>query len=91
MAGGSDEIEALLQELRAIPGLENFKPKVSVSDEQPFNRMLVRIKKEIIAFGIPGIEPTKRTSPRKLAPQELRPLAHDEGAAGHLTRYAQRL
>ena len=33
--------------------------------------MLVRIKKEIIAFGVPGIEPAKRTAP-KLAPQELK-------------------
>lgn len=71
VAGGRAEIDLLLQELRAIPGLEGFQPKVSVSDQQPFNRMLVRIKKEIIAFGIPGIEPGRRTSP-KLAPQELK-------------------
>ena len=71
VAGGRGEIDALLSELRAIPGLENFTPKISISDEQPFNRMLVRIKREIIAFGVPGIEPAKRTSP-KLAPQELK-------------------
>src|SRR5262249_32479792 len=71
VAGGSAEIQSLLMELRAIPGLANFSPKISVSDEQPFNRMLVRIKKEIIAFGVPGIEPGKRTSP-KLAPRELK-------------------
>src|SRR4051812_42548516 len=55
VAGGRDEIDSLLTELRAIRGLANFNPKLSVSDEQPFNRMLVRIKKEIIAFGVPGI------------------------------------
>ncbi len=71
VAGGGEEIDALLKELRALPGLANFSPKVSVSDEQPFTRMLVRIKKEIIAFGVPGIEPGKRTSP-KLAPRELK-------------------
>ena len=71
VAGGSHEIDALLKELRAMPGLENFSPKVSVSDEQPFNRMLVRIKKEIIAFGVPGIEPGRRTIP-KVAPRELK-------------------
>src|SRR3954452_3407862 len=54
VAGGRTEIRALLKELHGIPGLENFCPKVSVSDEQPFNRMLVRIKKEIIAFGVAG-------------------------------------
>jgi RluA family pseudouridine synthase len=44
---------------------------VSVSERQPFNRMLVRIKREIIAFGVPGIAPGLRTSP-KVAPQELK-------------------
>jgi len=71
VAGGRPEIDLLLQELRAIPGLEEFQPKVSVSERQPFNRMLVRIKREIIAFGVPGITPGRQTSP-KVAPQELK-------------------
>ena len=71
VAGGRTEIDLLLLELRAIPGLEGFEPKVSVSERQPFNRMLVRIKREIIAFGVPGIAPGLRTSP-KVAPQELK-------------------
>src|SRR5690349_19733231 len=71
VAGGREEINLLLTEIRSIPGLADFAPKFSESDEQPFNRMLVRIKKEIIAFGVPDIEPAKRTSP-KLAPQELK-------------------
>ncbi len=79
VAGGRAEIDALLEALRAIPGLANFSPKVSVSEEQPFRRMLVRLKKEIIAFGVPGIEPGRRTSP-KIAPRELK-LWLDEGRA----------
>ena len=71
VAGRRDDIDSLIQEIRRIPGLEDFTPKISVSDEQPFGRMLVRIKKEIIAFGVPGIEPGKRTSP-KLDPRQLR-------------------
>lgn len=77
VAGGSQEIDALLKELRALPGLADFSPKVSHSDEQPFRRMLVRIKKEIIAFGVAGIDPAKRTSP-KLTPLELKEWL-DEG------------
>jgi UPF0176 protein len=42
-------------------------PKVSISADQPFNRMLVRIKKEIIAFGVEGINPAQRTSPKLTA------------------------
>lgn len=79
VAGGQHEIDQLLEELRAIPGLEHFTPKVSVSDEQPFNRMLVKLKREIIAFGVPGIDPAQRTAP-KLAPQELKRWL-DEGRA----------
>ncbi|HEX3599551.1 MAG TPA: rhodanese-like domain-containing protein, partial [Lacipirellulaceae bacterium] len=71
VAGGQPQIEALLETLRSIDGLATFSPKLSFSDEQPFNRMLVKIKKEIIAFGVPGIEPARRTSP-KLPPRELK-------------------
>ena len=39
----------------------------------------MRLKKEIIAFGVPGIDPAKRTSP-KLKPQELKQWL-DEGRA----------
>lgn len=64
VAGGEKEIDALLTDLRSIPGVEKLTPKFSVSDHQPFSRMLVRLKKEIIAFGVEGIEPAKYTSPR---------------------------
>ena len=71
VAGDAAAIDELLTELKQLPGMADFSPKFSISEEQPFRRMLVRIKKEIIAFGVPGIEPAKRTSP-KLAPQELK-------------------
>ncbi|MEO7404856.1 MAG: rhodanese-like domain-containing protein, partial [Burkholderiales bacterium] len=79
VAGGGPQIDELLVELRAIPGLEDFSPKISISDEQPFNRMLVKIKKEIIAFSVSGIEPARRTAP-KIAPRELKRWL-DEGQA----------
>jgi UPF0176 protein len=71
VAGEPDKIELLLAELRLVPGLADLQVKVSETDHQPFRRMLVRIKKEIIAFGIDGINPAQRTSP-KLAPKELK-------------------
>jgi RluA family pseudouridine synthase len=77
VAGSRKAIDKLLGELRAIPGLEDLPVKESFSDHQPFNRMLVRIKQEIIAFGIEGIEPGQRTSP-KLAARELKQWL-DEG------------
>ncbi|MDB6057439.1 MAG: rluA, partial [Verrucomicrobiales bacterium] len=69
VAGGSNEIGEMLEHLRKIPGLETFPVKISETTHQPFNRMLVRIKKEIIAFGVPGINPALRTSPKLQAKQ----------------------
>src|SRR5436190_10991337 len=69
VAGGPDEIGGLLDRLRKIPGLESLQVKISETTHQPFNRMLVRIKKEIIAFGIPDINPALRTSPKLQAKQ----------------------
>jgi RluA family pseudouridine synthase len=71
VAGAEESIHLLLAKLRQIPGLEGLEPKVSLSDDQPFNRMLVRVKKEIIAFGVESIRPANYTSP-KLAATELK-------------------
>ena len=60
-----------------MPGLADLTAKVSESDHQPFNRMLVKIKKEIIAFGVEGIDPARRPAPR-IAPRQLKQWL-DEG------------
>ena len=59
-AGPRPNLDQLLAVVRAMPGLADLTPKESPSDEQPFNRMLVKIKKEIIAFGVEGIDPFVR-------------------------------
>ncbi len=77
IAGPRAEVDQLVDELRSIDGLADLAPKYSESEEQPFTRMLVRIKKEIIAFGVEGIDPSRRTSP-KLTAHELKQWL-DEG------------
>ena len=77
IAGESSSVEGLLGRLRAIPGLEDLEPKISGSEEQPFNRMLVKLKQEIIALGVEGINPARHTSPR-IAAKELKQWI-DEG------------
>jgi len=77
VAGQDREINCLLAELRAVPGLGDLTPKISLTEHQPFRRMLVRLKKEIIAFGVAGIAPARRTSP-KLSARELKQWL-DEG------------
>jgi RluA family pseudouridine synthase len=77
VAGEREKIDLLLAELRSLPGLSGLQPKFSETDHQPFSRMLVRMKKEIIAFGVEGINPALRTSP-KLSAKELKQWL-DEG------------
>ena len=67
VAGGLAEIETFLDLLRAIPGLEDLEPKKSGSADQPFGRMRVKIKREIIAFGVSGIDPARSPAPKVAA------------------------
>ena len=63
LAGPEKSILELLNYLRADPLFEgNFKSlghKESCSDKQPFYRMKVKLKKEIVTLGVPGVSPTK--------------------------------
>jgi UPF0176 protein len=70
-AGTREGVDVVLSRIRRIPGLADFPVKESLGDHQPFNRMLVKIKKEIIAFGVDGIDPRKHTA-RRLPPRELK-------------------
>lgn len=71
VAGAAAAVESLLAELRSWPGLGDLQPKYSETDQQPFRRMLVRLKKEIIAFGVEGIDPARHTA-AKLPARELK-------------------
>ena len=77
VAGERAALDRLLGEIRSVPELANLTPKDSLSTEQPFNRMLVKIKKEIIAFGVDGIDPALHPT-SKLAAGTLRQWL-DEG------------
>jgi len=71
VAGQRAPVDALLARLRAIPQLHELEAKKSFSDAQPFRRMLVKIKREIIPFGVAGIDPRLSTS-RRLSARELK-------------------
>ena len=77
VAGEEPSVDRLLARLRQLPGLEGLEPKRSWSEDQPFNRMLVRLKKEIISFGVETVRPAEYTSP-KIAPKELKKIRYFE-------------
>ncbi|MBD16267.1 MAG: sulfurtransferase [Planctomycetaceae bacterium] len=71
LAGCPSAIATLIAHLENDAEIGPLTVKESLSDYQPFNRMLVRIKKEIIAFGIEGIDPQNAPA-QKITPQELK-------------------
>jgi UPF0176 protein len=77
VAGTRASIEHFLRELQSCPEFENLPIKESISDHQPFSRMLVRLKKEIISMGVEAIRPEHKTSP-KISARELKQWL-DEG------------
>ena len=73
IAGLPAACDSFLSWLRGQPEFATIEAKLSLSDHQPFTRMMVRIKKEIIPLGKPEIRPAVQTS-RKIKPSELKSL-----------------
>ncbi len=59
VAGTQQGIEALLNWLQSQPGLSAIDTKVSLSNEMPFKRMKVKLKKEIVTMGVEDIDPNR--------------------------------
>ncbi len=60
VAGSRIGIDALISYLRSDVRLADIEHKESCSDKMPFDRMKVRLKKEIVTLGVPGIDPNKK-------------------------------
>lgn len=59
IAGPEAGLRQVLEIIRAVPGCSDLDHKESWADEQPFLRMKVRLKKEIVTMGVPGVDPNK--------------------------------
>ncbi|MCA9127301.1 MAG: sulfurtransferase [Planctomycetales bacterium] len=77
LAGLPEKVQSFVDNLRQREEFCDLQTKDSFSATQPFRRMLVRIKNEIIAFGIDGIDPEHKPS-QKLTAQQLKQWL-DEG------------
>ena len=60
LAGPDEGVHAVLAYLRSDPLLADLQHKESWSERAPFYRMKVRLKKEIVTLGVPGISPIHR-------------------------------
>jgi len=71
LAGAEQEIRGFLSWLRADPRFSAIESKESWSDEQPFKKMLIKLKSEIIRMNHPTIRPEKGRA-NFIAPQKLK-------------------
>ena len=58
LAGAVDSINEMLNLLMHRAGLPRADVKFSEAEEKPFNRLKIRLKREIITFNQPGASPT---------------------------------
>ncbi|WP_226779840.1 rhodanese-related sulfurtransferase [Oceaniglobus trochenteri] len=61
IAGSRDGIDAVLAHIRGLPGCGAMDWKESQAETQPFLRMKVRLKREIVTMGQPGVDPVAGT------------------------------
>jgi len=60
VSGSREGIDAVLAWLRADARLVDIDHKESYCAEQPFYRTKVKLKKEIVTLGVPGVDPNRR-------------------------------
>ena len=57
IAGPHDGIARVLEHIRSLPGCAGLDVKFSSAETMPFHRMKVRLKREIVTMGQPGLDP----------------------------------
>ena len=82
LAGSREAIDGIVGWLRADPRFADLAPKESLSDHQPFRRLLVRLKKEIITMRHPLIRPEDGRAPFVTPPNLKRWLDQGHDDAG---------
>jgi len=63
LAGMPESVEGFMQWLRAQDGMAGLGGKKSWSAEQPFGKLLVKVKREIIRMNHPAIAPAEGRAP----------------------------
>ena len=76
LAGSQDSIDKFLAYMGEDERFRDIPLKISYSDHQPFKRMLVRLKKEIISMGNDEVKPEEFTGP-SISPKEFKSWLDD--------------
>ena len=99
LAGPADDVRSFVTQLQQDPRFADIAPKESWSDTQPFIKMLVKVKGEIIRMNHPTIRPDVRGEVGRapaVAPETLRRWRHaflqresEVGQLGFDTRFVR--
>jgi UPF0176 protein len=78
VAGSPAGIAAALDHIRALPDCADIEVKFAAAATMPFHRMKVRVKREIVTMGQPGLDP-RRDAGTYVEPQDWNALIADPG------------
>ena len=78
IAGPADGINAVIDHIRTLPGCAELDLKWSSAEANPFLRMKVRLKKEIVTMGIPQIDAASSAG-EYVEPEDWNDLISDPG------------
>lgn len=76
IAGRRDDVDVVLAFLRSDERLRELDVKESLTDEHPFFRAKVKLKKEIVTLGVEGIDPA-RSAGTYVEPEDWNALISD--------------
>jgi UPF0176 protein len=76
ISGKHNEIKETISSLTSDDRFSNIEIKYSSTEKQPFHRMKVRLKKEIVTIGLPEINPNKKVG-KYVKPEDWNELISD--------------
>ncbi len=59
IAGEPENLSSMMAVIRGMPAFADLESKESCAEAMPFQRMKVRLKKEIVTMGVAGVDPTR--------------------------------
>jgi UPF0176 protein len=78
LSGTREAIDGALAGVRGLPGMTDLPVKESRHVEHPFGRLRVKLKREIVTLGVPGVDPGRRTGTH-VAPEDWNALIGEPG------------
>ncbi len=76
ISGSRSDVDSFLSWMRTIPEFAEIETKEAVTDNLPFKRSKVKLKKEIVTMGVKGIDPNQSVG-TYVTPQQWNDLISD--------------